>query len=111
MARLKRYCGNYILEINNGIYKEYCGSYLYQIDNRKFFCFAGIHAASILYNGDIFACPNIPRRPELIMGNIYKDSISDVWNNSFKVYREREDKKYCEGCKYKSVCRIGKYGR
>jgi len=75
-----------------------------QIDNRKFFCFAGIHAASILYNGDIFACPNIPRRPELIMGNIYKDSISDVWNNSFRVYREREDKKYCEGCKYKSEC-------
>ena len=32
MARIKRYCGNYILEINSGRIKEYCGSYLYEID-------------------------------------------------------------------------------
>ena len=33
---------------------------------RKFACFTGIHSASVLSNGDIFGCPNIPRRKELI---------------------------------------------
>ena len=32
MARIKRYCGSYVLEISNDRIKEYCGSYLYEID-------------------------------------------------------------------------------
>lgn len=32
MARLRRYCGSYILEINNGKFREYCGPYLYEIE-------------------------------------------------------------------------------
>ena len=32
MAKLKRYCGNYIMEIDNGKYREYCGNYLYELD-------------------------------------------------------------------------------
>ena len=31
MARLKRYCGSYLLEIDNGHIKEYCGSYKYEL--------------------------------------------------------------------------------
>ena len=75
-----------------------------QVNNRKFVCFAGIYAASILYNGDIFACPNIPRREELIMGNILTDSFSKVWNEKFEVYRNREIKDYCKDCKYVDDC-------
>ena len=33
MARVKRYCGPYILEINNERVKEYCGGYLYELNN------------------------------------------------------------------------------
>ena len=32
MARIKRYCGNYILECDGGRLKEYCGSYRYEIE-------------------------------------------------------------------------------
>ncbi|MBR3617661.1 MAG: hypothetical protein IKN46_03195 [Acholeplasmatales bacterium] len=32
MARLKRYCGKYLLEIQGDRIKEYCGNYLYEID-------------------------------------------------------------------------------
>ena len=32
MARIKRYCENYILECDGGRLKEYCGSYRYEIE-------------------------------------------------------------------------------
>ena len=32
MARVKRYCGPYIAEIQGNRIKEYCGGYLYEID-------------------------------------------------------------------------------
>ena len=35
--------------------------------------------ASVLSNGDIFGCPNIPRRKELIQGNVLKDDFCEVW--------------------------------
>ena len=35
MARIKEYCGRYILEINNGIIKEYCGRNLFEIYSNK----------------------------------------------------------------------------
>ena len=35
-----------------------------------FFCMTGLNVGSILSNGDIFVCPNVPRLPELIQGNI-----------------------------------------
>ena len=42
--------------------------------------------ASILSNGDIFVCPNVERRPELIQGNIKKDNFVDIWENKFKIF-------------------------
>lgn len=35
MARIRRYCGNYILEMNNGVIKEYCGRPLYELDGDR----------------------------------------------------------------------------
>jgi radical SAM protein with 4Fe4S-binding SPASM domain len=79
-----------------------CAGYLgldYERDVRKnyFFCPTGINVASILYNGDIFVCPNVPRRPELIQGNVRKDSFVDVWNNKFKIYRDKK-RTTCDKC-------------
>ena len=40
-----------------------------------FFCATGINVGSVLSNGDIFVCPNVPRRPELIQGNVRTDDF------------------------------------
>ena len=32
MARVKRYCGNYIAEVEGNRIKQYCGPYLYEIE-------------------------------------------------------------------------------
>ena len=76
-----------------------------QIDNRRFYCFAGIHTASILFNGDIFVCPNVEHREEFIQGNILTDSFSDVWRTGFSVFRNRTLPEKCRDCKYKTRCR------
>lgn len=75
-----------------------------KVKNRVFDCFTGKHSASILYNGDIFVCPNVPREDFLIQGNIKKDSFSDVWVNKFEYFRQEHTCEHCEGCKYKSKC-------
>lgn len=71
---------------------------------RHFECFTGKHVASILYNGDIFVCPNVPRLPELIQGNVKTDTFSEVWKNGFKYFRNRPLNDTCEHCEHKPFC-------
>ncbi len=75
-----------------------------QLDNRRFHCFAGICSASILFNGDIFVCPNVPHQPELIQGNILTDSFSDVWKNRFSFFRHRPLPEKCKSCVHHADC-------
>ncbi len=63
-----------------------------------FNCRTGINIASILYNGDLFVCPNVPRIPKLIQGNIKKDNFKDAWENKYKEFRTK-DRTSCEECK------------
>lgn len=70
-----------------------------------FNCRTGINVASILYNGDLFVCPNVSRRPDLIQGNIRTDNFLDVWNNKYKQFRT-QDRTKCEHC---SECENWKY--
>ena len=72
-----------------------------------FSCYTGIHVASVLSNGDIFGCPNIPRRKELIQGNVLKDDFCEVWKNKFEFYRNpnRTKAKQCEKCEYWNYCK------
>lgn len=74
---------------------------------KKFACYTGIHIASVLSNGDIFGCPNIPRRKELIQGNVLKDDFCQVWKNNFEFYRNpnRTRAKQCEDCEYWDYCK------
>jgi radical SAM protein with 4Fe4S-binding SPASM domain len=82
----------------------------YERELRKhmFFCVSGYTTASILYNGDIYVCPNVERVPELIQGNIRTEDFIDVWENKFKWFRNEDrlkndkcskcsDWKYCKG--------------
>lgn len=68
-----------------------------EVRDHYFICGAGIYVASILWNGDIFACLDIERRPELIQGNIQADSFVDVWENRFQPFRQ-DRTAYCAQC-------------
>ncbi len=71
----------------------------YEKEVRKyyFYCRTGINVASILYNGDLFVCPNVPRIEGLIQGNIRTDNFKDVWDNKYKEFRNK-DRTKCEEC-------------
>ena len=74
------------------------------IMGRHFECYTGKNVASILSNGDIFACPNIPRLPYLIQGNIKNDKFSDVWKDKFIPFRNRKLNEKCNNCENKKFC-------
>ena len=72
-----------------------CSSYLglqyeKEVRNHFFSCRTGISIASILYNGDISVCPNVPRHPSYIQGNIKYDSFVAVWEQQFSIFREQD---------------------
>lgn len=77
-----------------------------EIRDNYFFCMTGLYVGSILSNGDIFVCPNVERRPELIQGNINKDSFVEVWENKFKEFRheKRTSCKSCLSCSHWKYC-------
>jgi len=67
--------------------EAWLGDYELEARDTYFFCRAGIQIASVLIDGSISACPNINR--DFIQGNIYHDNFVDVWNNRFKIMRDR----------------------
>ncbi len=76
------------------------------VRERYFFCCSGINIGSILHNGDIYVCPDVPRRKDLIQGNVRKDRFSDVWNNKFQFFRDKNRTKCneCIVCKHWEQC-------
>lgn len=87
-----------------------CSHYLgveHEREVRKwyFLCNAGVYVASIMNNGNITACLDIERRPELVQGNIRTDSLKDVWENRFEIYRNDYRKTgKCAKCKNYRFC-------
>lgn len=77
------------------------------IRSRPFFCMAGINVAGVMVDGSILACPNIDRK--LSQGNIYNDSLVDVWENKFKPFIDRSWKKtdICSDCSEWKMCEGG----
>lgn len=75
------------LSLNYGC-EGFVGEYEFDVRPRSFMCHAGITVAGILADGSISACPSI--RADYKQGNIYEDDFSDVWQNRFKPYRERD---------------------
>ena len=70
-----------------------------------FFCWAGIKVGSILYNGDIGACPILPRE-QTKQGNVRTDDFAKVWNEKFQLFRDRDWRKTgkCEKCIWWDFC-------
>lgn len=76
-----------------------------EVRNNMFFCMTGYTTASILYNGDIYVCPNVERKKELIQGNVKYDDFMEVWENKFEWFRnfnklENDECLKCENWKY-----------
>lgn len=93
-----------------------CTHYLgleYEVEVREWYwlCNAGVYTASIMANGDIAACLDIERRPELIQGNIKKDRLRDVWEGRFEIFRQDLSEKCedCRGCESRRYCRGDAY--
>lgn len=77
-----------------------------EIRNYYFQCGAGTMVGSVMANGDIGACLDIERRPDLIQGNIYRDDFVDVWENQFKAFRRdrARESEFCKGCSDRRYC-------
>jgi len=92
------------IEANYGC-EGFLGAYEKQVRDENFFCRAGIHIGGIMSNGDILACPNIDRRYK--QGNIYQDSLLDIWENKFDILRNRKwmKKGKCANCKQFKYCK------
>ena len=78
-----------------------------EVRNHMFFCVTGFTTGSILYNGDIYVCPSVERRKDLIQGNVRTDDFVDVWENKFKWFRDLDKLKCaeCENCEDWQYCR------
>lgn len=87
-----------------------CSHYLgvkHERESRQwyFLCNAGVYVASVMNNGNITACLDIERRPELVQGNIRTDNLKDVWENKFEVFRTDYRKTgECSKCKQYKYC-------
>lgn len=53
----------------------------------RYFCRAGINVASLLADGSVAACPNLPR--SLVQGHVREASLVDIWNTRYEVFRDR----------------------
>ena len=78
-----------------------CSHYLGNADTLYrpygFSCETGKTVASILADGSVYVCPNVPRMPELIQGNIQTDDFVTLWENGFRWFRDPDSRK-CGTC-------------
>lgn len=86
---------------------HYLGGSDRELGRNRFLCRTGISVASILANGDIYVCPNVPRRAELIQGNVKTDSLPEIWENGFRFFRDAENRRSeeCQNCADWGQCR------
>ena len=71
-----------------------------------FICGAGILIAGIRSNGDIAACLDIERRPELVQGNLYRDDFVSAWRERFQIFRRDRtgESERCRSCPLRLDC-------
>jgi radical SAM protein with 4Fe4S-binding SPASM domain len=75
-----------------------------KVRDSLYYCPAGINIASVLADGSIGACPNLPR--EFIQGNVREDRFSHIWETRFKNMRDLSWKKkgICSECIWWDFC-------
>jgi radical SAM protein with 4Fe4S-binding SPASM domain len=67
-------------------------------------CFAGLCVASILADGQVSACPSLPR--SMAQGSALERRFSEIWHTEFKQHRDMAWRKTgpCEDCSWFEVC-------
>lgn len=96
--REKRYAADTPMDVCFGCSHYLSYEYEHELRDNYFICGSGIYVGSILCNGDIYSCLDIERRPELIQGNIARDSFSAVWRDGFKAFRS-DRTQLCQKCR------------
>jgi radical SAM enzyme (rSAM/lipoprotein system) len=91
------------MKVNYGC-EGFLGNYEGEVRDNFFMCRAGINTASILADGSISACPNL--RENFIQGNIYHDNFAEVWQNRYKIFRDKSWTKtgICAECEFYKYC-------
>ena len=73
-----------------------------------FSCPAGKTSLAIMPNGDVYPCIFFKNRPEMLCGNILRDSVSEIWNNpGMVIFRRLTPGDYtgiCGHCERKWLC-------
>ncbi len=71
-------------------------------------CGAGRTFIQVSYNGDIIPCSLLCGEREFVLGNVKKDKLKDVWENSsiYEFFRKTtvEDMEICRNCSAKYLC-------
>ncbi len=82
----------------------FLGGYEAEVRDNFFGCMAGISIAGIRIDGSISGCTSI--RSNFDQGNIYKDSLWQVWNTRFEKFRDRSwaKKGRCATCSVWRYC-------
>ena len=72
-----------------------------------FGCFAGKESICIDPLGNVKPCSHYPK--EFICGNVKKDKLKDIWNNSniLNTFRDLKGNDVCNNCKEYEYCRGG----
>ena len=70
-----------------------------------FLCNAGVYTASLTAGGNFVSCLDLPRRLELVEGNVRTDRFKDVWEKRYRIFRTdfRKTGK-CADCGYYRYC-------
>lgn len=102
----KRFDNSNPMEVTYGCSHFVTYKYERMIRDFYFMCGAGITVGSVMANGNIGACLDIERRPELIQGNAFHDDFVEVWENRFQPFRtdRSEQCALCRKCSHKTVC-------
>ena len=95
MPQLTSSCAHYLGPVHEG-----------ETRNWIFSCRAGTTVASVTAKGEFLGCLDVERIPKLIMGQLGKDSFVDIWENSYKPYRESRVPlcSMCMECEHKLYC-------
>lgn len=85
----------------------------YELETRNWVwgCGAGSSVASITCEGNFVACLDLPRRPDLVQGNVFDDDFATVWKERYEFFRRDVsdlDPK-CGNCSERNYCMGGAF--
>ena len=90
---------SYISPLRNSIYNK----------SRDIGCHAGITNIVINWDGKIYPCGLYPVNSKLCLGDLNKESLLEIWNNSVLLQQLRKLKlqdldEECQQCNFKEIC-------